>query len=142
MAAMALVTEVHVRDFRTLDELALELGPVCALVGEARAGKSNLLAALRAVLDPEGAGVDVADVRRGRRELRVRARLASGTWLELAGRPPAVEHAAGDGRPPVLFLPARERMGTAEAQRALRDLEARLRDGMRGVVVLVEEPEL
>ena len=40
------------RAYRSARDVELELGPVTALVGEARSGKSSLLAAVRALLDP------------------------------------------------------------------------------------------
>ena len=45
------VTRVEVSGFRSARDVALSPGPLCALVGEANAGKSNLLAAIRAVLE-------------------------------------------------------------------------------------------
>ena len=140
--ARALVTDLHVRDFRTMQELSLELGPVCSLVGEAQAGKSNLLAALRAVLEREADPVRPGDVRRGEHGLSVRARLAGGEWLELAGSPPEHERRGRATPPPVLFLPASERLAARPALEVMERLEARGDGRMRGVVVLVEEPEL
>lgn len=105
----ALVTELRVRDFRTMTELSLELGPVCALVGEAQTGKSNLLAALRAVLDPTGAELTPADVRAGAQALAVRARLSDDGWVGVTGRPPAIARQGERRTPPVLFLPAEQR---------------------------------
>ena len=58
------VTGIRVSGFRTARDVSFSPGQLCALVGEADAGKSNLLAAIRAVLDPAAAPV-TAD-RRGR----------------------------------------------------------------------------
>jgi hypothetical protein len=46
------ITEVEVKGFRSARDVSFSPGPVCALVGEANAGKSNLIAAIRSVLDP------------------------------------------------------------------------------------------
>ncbi|QEC49808.1 AAA family ATPase [Baekduia soli] len=111
-AERPLVAELAVRDFRTIRELTLTPGAVCALVGDAQAGKSNLLAALRGVLDPAGAALDAGDVRRGGDGLLVRARLAGGAWAQVAGRPPALERELPRSVPPVLFLAAGDRATT------------------------------
>ena len=49
---MALLQTVRVRAYRSARDVELRLGPVTALVGEARSGKSNILAAIRTLLDP------------------------------------------------------------------------------------------
>ena len=56
------VTRVEVSGFRSARDVAFSPGPLCALVGEADAGKSNLLAAIRAVLDPAAAPLTIADM--------------------------------------------------------------------------------
>ncbi len=138
-----LVAELEVRDFRSLRALTLGLGPVAALVGEGQAGTSNLLGALRAVLDPGGAQLDAGDLRVGASELQVVATLVDGARLELAGRPPAVRAGgASEHAPAVLALAARDRTGGLPARRVIEDLEARAEAGMTGTVVLMEEPEL
>ncbi|HEU4976160.1 MAG TPA: TOPRIM nucleotidyl transferase/hydrolase domain-containing protein [Baekduia sp.] len=117
----ALVAELHVRGFRTMRELRLDPGPICALVGAARSGKSNLLAAVHAVLDPVAAGVGAGDVRHGEHDLEVRARLADGTWVAVAGRPPTLHRERPRAVPPVLFLAAADRATTVVAPRAAED---------------------
>ena len=104
-----LVVEVAVRGFRSAREVVLAPGPMCALVGEARSGKSNLLAAIRAVLDPAVEVVPGDLAVDGDESLEIRAVLGSGATVELAGTPPHVARAASDDRPVVLFLPAHER---------------------------------
>ncbi len=59
------IAVVDVRGFRTARDVSFSPGPLCALVGEASAGKSNLLTAIRAVLDPAGAPVASADAAEG-----------------------------------------------------------------------------
>ena len=168
----ALVDEVVVQRFRSVDHVAFGLGPLCALVGEADAGKSNLLAALRAALDPRAAPLGPGDLPRGGDgPVLVRLRVR-GARVELCGTPPDVTWDAGVRPPPVLFLPAAERCrGVVEpasdrplvVRRALRlladaagedgsdaaaaqalpaALEGWLAAGVNGLVILIEEPEL
>ena len=168
------IAEVEVRGFRSAREVSFSPGPMCALVGEASAGKSNLLAAIRAVLDPAAAPLGAADVAAdGDGTIAIRLRLAGGGEAMLTGtaerhtleRPPTA--------PPVLFLPAAARASalltedepeSGEAARALEifrralveggpssaapalavveALEACCAFGVRGLVLLIEEPEL
>ena len=146
------------------------LGPVVALVGEARAGKSNLLRAVRALLDPT-APVDSEDVRHEHDgTIAVEAELVDGrTSRSARGRPRA--SAEREGAPPVVFLPAGLRGDTlveagpgaegaarsfAEAPGSTRAAAPKppprapwsrrsrraARQTSRGVVFIVEEPEL
>jgi len=109
---VALLAAVRIRGFRSAADVELELGGVTALVGEARSGKSNLLRAVRALLEPQ-APLGQEDVRRdGATAIAVEARLADGRRLALDARPPDVSRTAPDGAPPVLFLPAARRGGT------------------------------
>jgi predicted ATP-dependent endonuclease of OLD family len=57
-----LLTRVRVQGFRTLRDAGFRPGPVSALVGEPGTGKSNLLAAVRAILDPANAPLVAEDV--------------------------------------------------------------------------------
>ena len=82
------VTSVEVRGFRSAREVAFSPGPLCALVGEADAGKSNLLAAIRAVLDPAAAPLTAADTTQGGDgEVSIRVSLADGGEATLEGSP-------------------------------------------------------
>lgn len=168
------IAELRVRGFRSIVDLTYVPGRLCALVGEARAGKSNLLAAANVLLDSsvtlsaadqtmlaEGPIVIEAALETGER-LRLDA---SGSGLSRTGDPP-----------PVLFLPASERATSLVADepaaplasRALAVLRAALDEegrgeavsdtlpaaslvdgledccvlGIRGLVLLIEEPEL
>jgi hypothetical protein len=171
-AAHPLVEHAVVHGFRSIDHVRLSLSPLCALVGEAHAGKSNLLAALRAALDPLAAPLEAGDVTRGAREPVVVRLRVQGRRIELSGRPPDVTHESSVPPPPVLFLPAAARSGAVVAplsadtyvvRRALRltaraigsdgsdaaaaqslpaAFEAWLRAGVNGLVILIEEPEL
>ena len=106
-----LLEQVAVRDFRSAVETVLTPGPVCALVGEAEAGKSNILSAIRAVLDPR-APLEAGDVRHGTSRFEVQARLADGRRFSVRGRPPELARDADGAHPPVLFLPAALRSGS------------------------------
>lgn len=167
---MALLRRVRIRAYRSAADVELELGRIAALVGEARAGKSNLLRAVRALLDPT-ARVDPGDVRRNEDgALTVEAELDDGRKISFHARPPEA-HAEREGAPPVLFLPAGLRSetlveaspGAAEAARRftaaaeehdgsgseaagagalVAAFEACCDADVSGLVVIVEEPEL
>ena len=177
-AEAPLVRRLDVAGFRSARDLTLEPNAVCALVGEARAGKSNVLAALRAVLDPAAtAAVTAADVPHGQARIHVSATLGSGQTIGITGVPPQLVAQHQDSAPPVLLLSADERTrgmvaeprpAHAAGARALALFTQRLRsqleheptsagaaalslvdaikacceDGVTGVVLLVEEPEL
>ena len=127
-----MLESVRIRGFRSAADVKLELGRVTALVGEARSGKSNMLRALRALLEPE-APVAREDLRRdGTVAIAVEAHLEDGRRLALDARPPDVSRTAPDGAPPVLFLPA--------ARRAGRLLEAdRVPEAARGALEAFRE---
>jgi hypothetical protein len=55
------IARVELKGFRSAREVSFSPGQLCALVGEADAGKSNLLAAVRAVLDSGAAPLSRAD---------------------------------------------------------------------------------
>lgn len=101
---------IEIRGFRSARHVEFSPRRMCALVGEARAGKSTLLAAIRAVLDPESAPLTTADITRGESLISIRAHLASGDSLSLDGPPSKTETPAGPA-PPVLFLSAADRAG-------------------------------
>ena len=56
------IERLRVRGFRSVRDATLRPRAVCALVGEANAGKSNLLAAVRALLDPVAPALAADDV--------------------------------------------------------------------------------
>jgi hypothetical protein len=106
------ITGVEVRGFRTARDVLFSPGPLCALVGEADAGKSNLLAAIRAVLDPATAPLTPADVAEGGDgQISIRVELADGGEVSLQGGPGHTAPSQQDAAPPVLFLPAEARGG-------------------------------
>jgi predicted ATPase len=165
------VTRVEVSGFRSARAVAFAPGPLCALVGESSAGKSNLLAAIRAVLDPAAAPLTESDATRdGDGEVSVKLRLADGGTAELAGTPERHAVTASASPPPVLFLPADERAGPvpagssestgeharvfeqafarhtatpgAQARAVVEAVESCCRRALGGLLLLIEEPEL
>jgi len=55
-----MITRLQVRNFKSLRDIDLELGPLNVLVGPNMSGKSNILDALRFLREiffPEGAGL-------------------------------------------------------------------------------------
>jgi hypothetical protein len=124
------ITEVVVKGFRSARDVSFSPGPVCALVGEANAGKSNLLAAIRAVLDPAAAPLTAADAAEdGGGPISIRVRLAGGVEAALEGTPGRHAINSPESLPPVFFLPAAARAeavlaaGNAEGAGAAPALE-------------------
>jgi hypothetical protein len=166
------VTRVEVSRFRSAREVAFSPGPLCALVGEANAGKSNLLAATRAVLDPGAPPLTAADMAEGGDgTVSIRVTLADASEAALEGSPGQNAVTGGENAPAMLFLPAEERAGAVvagwtprkkrpamkvfeqalappaptPATRALAVLEAVescRSQGLGGLLLLIEEPEL
>jgi hypothetical protein len=100
------ITEVELRGFRSARDVSFSPGPICALVGEASAGKSNLLAAIRAVLDP-GVPLTAADTAQdGDGRISIRIKLADGAEAALEGSPGRHAFTGPAVLPPALFLPA------------------------------------
>ena len=166
------VTRVEVSGFRSAREVAFSPGRLCALVGEANAGKSNLLAAIRAALDPAAAPLTAADMTAGREgAVSIRVTLADGREAALEGIPGRTALTGGATAPPTLFLPAEERAGallaawtprrkspavevferalaqqaptlTARAHAVLEAVESCSSKRLGGLLLLIEEPEL
>jgi predicted ATP-dependent endonuclease of OLD family len=153
----ALLSEIRVVNFRSARRLALRPGSICAFIGEPGAGKSNVLFALRALLDPSF-DLSTADVTVGQRELSIEATLADGRIISLEER---------TGAPPIVHFPTSLRGGdlvsvtvdspSAEAIQSvirlalerspaprvalIRGLEACALE-FSGAVFAIEEPEL
>ena len=172
------LVQLEIEGFRSIRSLSLVPGRMCALVGEANAGKSNVLAAIRALLDPSAPPIARDDLRvGGPGAVRIQGRLGSGETLQLAASPPSPARASRDGAPTVLFLPASARAGsvlvaspprdshaaqmvelfkaaleeqlgagrvsaTAPALSVLEAIECCCAAEARGLVFLIEEPEL
>lgn len=162
---------ISVMGFRTVRHAELRGGPVTALVGEASAGKSNLLAAIALLTDGDRPIPMADDVSAGASFILVDAATSTGP-VRLR-----YERTAGPSRHggwPVVFLPAALRDGiivgtagpaseqspVAAVAEALREQAAHgdsrssranglvaavencCESGVRGVLLLVEEPEL
>ncbi|HWJ49919.1 MAG TPA: AAA family ATPase, partial [Solirubrobacteraceae bacterium] len=107
---------LRVRGFRSALDVSLAPGRLCALVGEANAGKSNLLLAIRALLDPTARPLGVEDTfAGGAGEIVIDGTLVGGEGVSLTSRPPGVARLDGGGRPPVAFLPGELRTGAVLA---------------------------
>jgi hypothetical protein len=102
---------VRIRGFRSLGDADFYPGSLSALVGESGAGKSNLLAAVRSLLDPNvtpapaDSQLGVAGV------IRVQGQLAGGGSLSVEADPSSGQVRREGLGVPVLFLPARLRDG-------------------------------
>ena len=95
------------KGFRSARDVSFSPGRMCALVGEANAGKSNLLAAIRAVIDPAAAPLTAADIAdNGDGSISIRVTLADGAEAALEGTPGRHAVKGPETSPPVLFLPA------------------------------------
>ena len=136
MTAAGLVS-LRLQGFRAARDVRLEPGRLCALVGEASAGKSTLIAAVRALLDPTSP-VESADLARPGTGLRIDGVLASGSRCRLRATPPAVERVLPAEAPAVLYLPAvlrsgsivpaaAQALGAGPARLLLEDAVARVR---------------
>jgi AAA ATPase domain len=103
---------VRVRGFRSALDVTLEPGRLCALVGEANAGKSNLLLAIRALLDPAAPALSAEDVSAGADgEIAIEGWLSGAGARSLAARPPGAPRLSGQQAPPVAFLAGELRTG-------------------------------
>jgi hypothetical protein len=168
------LASVEVRGFRSARSVSVAPGAVSALVGEANAGKSNLIAAIRAVLDAEAAPLQPSDqAEGGDGTISIRLGFAGGGQAVLEGSPTHHSLDLPSTAPAVLFLPAAERgttlvagglgaaaratpaldffrkalsgrgsSSTAPALAFVEALESCCTSGVRGVVLLIEEPEL
>ena len=116
------LTGVHVRGFRSLKDTSFRPGTISAIVGEQSAGKSNLLTAIWALLDPAAAPLEEGDVPEddlnSTASIRIVGEFADGSTISVTGAPPDGSSSAPDGssshvtaRPPTLFFPADLRDG-------------------------------
>jgi predicted ATP-dependent endonuclease of OLD family len=160
---MALIDRVTIQGYRGARDVLLEPGPLCALVGESSSGKSTVLSAVWTLLEAAAPTPTGADVSRGHVRVHVEATAGDRT-LFLDSRPPATLNLNRDGAPPALYFPANLRTSTllaptdAPGRRwvnvvadsrtpdggltLVRSIAALVEAHMRGVVVLIEEPEL
>jgi hypothetical protein len=157
---VALLDRVSIHGFRGARDVELAPPPLCALVGEASGGKSTVLTAIWMLLESGAPVPNANDVTQGANSGRIRLEAsASGQTLFLDARPPATLNLNREGAPPVVFLPTARRGGDlvsvathprasrpAELIRSAGDLsgavERLVAARIRGLVVLIEEPEL
>jgi energy-coupling factor transporter ATP-binding protein EcfA2 len=101
------IVQLHVVGFRSVADATLAPGRLCALIGEPQVGKSNLLAAMNALLD-ELAGLEPTDVTTiAESPILIEATLETGERLTLEASDFGVSRTGEP--PPVLYLPASER---------------------------------
>ncbi|MGZ4482646.1 MAG: ATP-dependent nuclease [Gaiellales bacterium] len=100
------------RGYRTARDVSFSPGELCALVGEASAGKSNLLSAIRLLLDPSAPSPTDGDMTGGAGgKMVIEGRLASGARLRTEATPPLVTRSADGAAPTVAYMPAELRAG-------------------------------
>jgi predicted ATP-dependent endonuclease of OLD family len=161
---MASLRRVTINGFRGARDVVLEPGHLCVLVGESSSGKSTVLSAIWALLEAAAPMPTGADISRGHTRVHVEAEVG-GSTLFLDARPPSTLNLNREGAPPTLYFPASLRPTTllaptdhesTRAVRIVRDdnhaedgglaliraISALVEASIRGVVVLVEEPEL
>jgi hypothetical protein len=106
------LTGVHIHGFRSLKDTSFRPGTISAIVGEPSTGKSNLLTAIWALLDPDAAPLSVADVAEDDHgPIRIAGELADGSTISVESEPRDGRTAEGSARPPALFFPAGLRDG-------------------------------
>jgi len=102
-----MLTRVRVEGFRTLKDVTFYPGPISALVGRPGTGKSNLLAAIRAVLDPTCPPLNSTDIARSTSDpILIAVETGSDGNAILQGRPPETTLRSDGLLPPVVFWPA------------------------------------
>ena len=157
---MTLLDRVSIHGFRGARDVELVPPRLCALVGEASGGKSTVLTAIWMLLESGAPVPNASDVTPGATNGRIRLEaFANEQTFFLDARPPATLNLNREGAPPVVFLPTARRGGNlvsvATHPRAAKPVEligsARDLSGavaslvearVRGLVVLIEEPEL
>ena len=158
---MALLDRISIHGFRGAREVELAPRRLCALVGESASGKSTVLTAIWMLLDASAPVPNANDVSRGASNGRIRLEAsAGGRTYFLDARPPGTLNLNREGAPPVVFLPASRRdtdlvfeashPRAARAVELIRGIEGAatgavdrlLEARVRGLVLLVEEPEL
>jgi len=155
-----MLARVTVRGFRSAFDVTFSPGPLCALVGEANTGKSNLLLAIRALLDPDAPPFTPEDLAYGSSCIEVEGLLRDGRRVSLEEQhdTPTVLFFPSALRSNLLIPPRTRREEPAhpaveQIERALTDqivprlaligcVEGWCEHGAGGVVLLIEEPEL
>jgi putative ATP-dependent endonuclease of the OLD family len=157
------IAKVTIHGYRGARDVELTPGSLCVLVGESSSGKSTVLSAVWTMLEAAAPMPTAVDVSRGYTRVHVEATIGDRT-LFLDARPPATLNLNREGAPPALFFPANLRPTTLlaptdhPAKRAVgvvrreethdgglslvRSVAALVEARVRGLVVLIEEPEL
>jgi hypothetical protein len=157
------IDQVTIQGFRGARDVVLEPGSLCALVGESASGKSTVLWAIWTLLEAAAPMPTGEDVSRGEQRVHVEA-VVGGRTLFLDAKPPETLNLNRQGAPHALFFPAGLRATTllaptdTPAKRAVgvvsreqtedggltlvRSLGALVDARVRGLVILIEEPEL
>jgi len=161
---VTLIDRVTIHGYRGARDVALEPGATCVLVGEASSGKSTVLSAIWTLLEAAAPMPTGQNVSRGHTRVHIEAVVGDRT-LFLDARPPATINLNREGAPPALFFPANLRPTTLlaptdhPAKRAVglvhgvetagdgglslvRSIAALVEARVRGIVFLIEEPEL
>jgi len=160
---VALLERITIHGYRGARDVVLQPGTTCVLVGEASSGKSTVLAAIWTLLEAAAPMPTGENVSRGHTRVHIQATVADRT-LFLDARPPATINLNREGAPPALFFPANLRPTTLlapadhPAKRAIgavrasetndgglslvRSIAALVDASVRGLVILIEEPEL
>jgi predicted ATP-dependent endonuclease of OLD family len=161
---VSLIQKVTISGYRGARDVVLEPGATCVLVGESSSGKSTVLSAVWTLLEAAAPMPTGEDVSRGHTRVHVEAEVGDRT-LFLDARPPATINLNREGAPPGLFFPANLRPTTLlapaddPAKRAIgvvraaetspdgglsliRSIAALVDARVRGLVILIEEPEL
>jgi hypothetical protein len=154
------VREMRIDGFRSVRSVSFAPGPLCALVGGPSVGKSNVLAAVWMLLHGGAPDPATADVTAGEETaVRLSASLAGGAEISLEASPPGAPVRRGHA-PRAVLLPASQRSGAlvadppaepfpsdgsssaAPAAALVRAVEQLCERDERGLVLLIEEPEL
>lgn len=160
---MARIDTVTIQGYRGARDVALSPGDACVLVGESSSGKSTVLSAIWTLLEAAAPMPTGEDVSRGHTRVHIEATIGERT-LFLDARPPQTLNLNREGAPPALFFPANLRPTTLlapadhPAKRAVgvvrgseasdgglslvRSIAALADARVRGLVILIEEPEL
>ena len=160
---MAHIERVTIQGYRGARDVELVPGSTCVLVGESSSGKSTVLSAIWTLLEAAAPMPTGEDVSRGHARVHIEATVGERT-LFLDTRPPSTLNLNREGAPPALFFPANLRPGPLlapadhPAKRAVgvvrgsetrdgglslvRSIAALVEARVRGLVVLIEEPEL
>jgi hypothetical protein len=134
------LTGVHIHGFRSLKDTSFRPGTISAIVGEPSTGKSNLLTAIWALLDPEAAPLSTADVAQDDSgPIRIVGELGDGSTISVEADPPNGTRAEGTSRPPALFFPAGLRDGPLVAPPAPGTAANRAAQTLRDALTRIEQ---